>query len=113
MESLSAIEALSALAHETRLAVFRLLIRQGPDGLPAGSIAERLDVQPSTLSSHLGILTRAGLLRARRQQRQIIYKADIEGTRSLLQFLTEDCCNGHPEICAGLEMDAKARASRA
>ncbi len=98
-------EAFAALAQETRLAVFRLLIREGPDGLPAGVIAKHLGVQPSTLSSHLATLTRAKLLRTWRKQRQIFYAGNIEGTRSLVRFLTQDCCHGHPEICRGLEVD--------
>jgi ArsR family transcriptional regulator len=104
MDSAEAIEAFGALAQETRLAVFRLLLWEGPEGLPAGVIAKRLGVQPSTLSGHLGVLTRAKLLRTWREQRQIFYAGDIEGTRRLLQFLTEDCCHGRPEICRGLDV---------
>lgn len=99
MEELDAIEALAALAHEHRLKVFRLLIREGPNGLPAGVIAERIAVPPSTLSHHLAHLERAGLLRSWRVERRIFYAVDLEGTRRLLAFLTEDCCQGHPEIC--------------
>jgi len=102
LEPSEAIEAFTALAQETRLAVFRLLIRQGMDGLKAGEIAKRLEVRPSTLSGHLHLLTRAGLLKSRRHQRHIIYSVDIDGTHQLLQFLTADCCNGHPEICKDL-----------
>jgi DNA-binding transcriptional ArsR family regulator len=102
MEERAAIEALAALAQETRLRVFRLLIQIGPSGLPAGEIAERMGVPPSTLSFHLRELERAGLLRSWRRQRQILYAADVEGTRRLLTFLTEDCCQGHPEICGDL-----------
>ncbi len=102
MESKQATEALAALAHETRLAVFRLLMREGPDGLPAGTVGERAGIAPSTLSFHLGHLERAGLLRSWRVQRQIFYAVDVTGTRRLIAFLTEDCCGGNPEICAGL-----------
>ena len=102
MEIKSAVAALGALAHETRLAVFRLLIEAGPGGLPAGLIAARLEVAPATLSFHLGQLERAGLLASRRNGRQILYAADIEGTRRLMAFLTEDCCGGHPELCGDL-----------
>ena len=99
MEVTDAIEAFAALAQEHRLAVFRLLVREGPNGLPAGEIAERVAVPPSTLSHHLAHLERAGLLRSWRVERRIFYAVDMEGTRRLLTFLTEDCCQGHPELC--------------
>jgi DNA-binding transcriptional ArsR family regulator len=102
METSEAIAALAALAQETRLAVFRLLVAEGPSGLPAGEIAGRVGVASSTLSFHLKELDRAGLARSWRRQRQIFYAADYEGTRRLLAFLTEDCCGGHPEICGGI-----------
>jgi len=102
MEMKSVVAALAALAQETRLAVFRLLIEAGPGGLPAGLIATRLEVAPATLSFHLNQLERAGLLASRRNGRQILYAADIEGTRRLLAFLTEDCCGGRPELCGEL-----------
>jgi DNA-binding transcriptional ArsR family regulator len=102
METNDALQALGALAQETRLEVFRLLVRTGPAGLPAGTIAERVGVPPATLSFHLKELERAGLLSARRESRQIYYAPDIAGMRGLLAFLTEDCCGGHPEICAPL-----------
>ncbi len=102
MEFMVAVEALGALAHETRLAVFRLLVGHGQNGLAAGDIARRLEVAPSTLSHHLGLLERAGLVRAWRVQRHILYAVDFEGTRALLSFLTEDCCGGRPELCGGM-----------
>ena len=102
MEEKNALAALAALSHETRLAVFRLLVTQGPTGLPAGEIADRLGVVASTLSFHLKELDRAGLLRSWRRQRQVFYAADYAGTRELLTFLTRDCCQGHPEICGDL-----------
>ena len=102
METKDALAALAALAQETRLEVFRLLVRAGPVGLPAGNIAERIGVQPATLSFHLKELERAGLLSSRRESRQIYYAPDVEGMRGLLAFLTEDCCGGRPEICAPL-----------
>lgn len=94
-----AVAALSALAQDHRLAVFRLLVREGPSGLSAGDIAAKAAVAPSTLSHHLGQLERAGLLRSWRVERRIFYAVDVEGTRRLLAFLTEDCCQGRPEIC--------------
>lgn len=108
MEQRDALLALAALAQETRLAIFRLLVPAGPNGLPAGEIAERLGVVASTLSFHLKELERAGLLRSWRRQRQILYAADYEGMRRLLTFLTEDCCDGHPEICDGLAQAVSA-----
>lgn len=102
------VAAFAALAHDTRLAVVRLLMQQGPSGLPAGEIAARVEVQASTLSFHLRELERAGLLTSWRRQRQVFYAADYEGMRRLLTFLTEDCCQGHPEICSGLMQAATA-----
>jgi DNA-binding transcriptional ArsR family regulator len=99
MEDSRAIGALAALAQEHRLKVFRLLIQEGPSGLPAGQIARRIGLPPSTLSHHLANLERVGLLRSWRIERRIYYAVDIEGTRRLVAFLTEDCCRGHPEIC--------------
>ena len=100
MELKDATTALSALAQEHRLAVFRLLVAQGPSGLAAGAIARGVGVLPSTLSHHLAHLERAGLLRSWRRERHIFYAVDIEGMRRLIAFLTEDCCGGRPEICA-------------
>ena len=102
MESSNAVEAFGALAQPTRLAVFRLLVKAGPEGLAAGAIAEELGVPHNTLSTHLGVLARAGLISACRQSRSIFYSVDLEGTRSLLTFLVADCCNGRPEICSPL-----------
>ena len=101
MEANRALEALAALAHPTRLEVFRLLMSHEPEGMCAGALAERLGVPSSTLSSHLAQLERAALLRSRRKGRQIFYAVNVEGTRELLTFLTEDCCRGHPELCFG------------
>jgi arsenate reductase len=99
METKQAVAALSALAQEHRLAVFRLLVREGESGLPAGEIAERMALPASTLSHHLAQLERAQVLRSWRVQRQIYYAVDLAGTRRLVAFLTEDCCAGRPEIC--------------
>ena len=100
MKSRKAVGALSALAQETRLAVFRMLVREAPGGISAGVIAERLRVPPATLSFHLAQLEHARLVRARRHSRHIVYTANVEGIRALLAFLTEDCCQGRPELCA-------------
>jgi ArsR family transcriptional regulator, arsenate/arsenite/antimonite-responsive transcriptional repressor len=106
METKQALDALSALAQATRLEVFRLLVRQGPIGLPAGQIAEMLDVAPSTLSPHLAQLERAGLATSWRDERRIFYAVNVEGTRRLLAFLTEECGGGHPELCRDLQRTA-------
>ena len=98
----SAVEALSALAHDTRLSVFRMLVKAGPEGLIAGTIAQTANVPSSTMSHHLGILERAGLVESERESRLIHYRADYEGMRRLLAFLMEDCCQGAPEMCADL-----------
>ncbi len=100
MEMTKAIEALSALAQETRLSVFRLLVRCGPQGMSAGEIAERLRVSPPTMSHHLGQLHRAGLLTSHREARSIRYAVDFEGIGGLLRFLMEDCCRGAPAMQA-------------
>lgn len=99
-----AIKALSALASPHRLNIFRLLVRQGPEGLPAGEIAGSLGLPPSSLSFHLSQMEAAGLIVGHRLQRQIIYAADIAGIGALLTYLTADCCNGSPEICGELVM---------
>jgi ArsR family transcriptional regulator len=92
-------EVFAALAHELRLEVFRLLIGALPNGLPAGQIARQLEVPASTLSTHLAQLERAGLLKSWRQQQRILYAVDTDGTKSLVGFLVDDCCNGQPELC--------------
>jgi DNA-binding transcriptional ArsR family regulator len=102
MEMDRALAALSALSHETRLCTFRMLVEAGHDGLPAGVIAERLGVLANTMSSHLAQLSRAGLVRTRRQGRVVRYAADYAGMRDLVAFLMRDCCGGQPEICAPL-----------
>jgi DNA-binding transcriptional ArsR family regulator len=94
-----AISALSALAHPTRLAIFRLLIKHEPVGITAGVIADTIGAPHNTLSTHLAIMVRAGLLRSSREGRTIIYRSDVEGMQSLLSFLVNDCCDGHPELC--------------
>jgi ArsR family transcriptional regulator len=100
-----AISALAALAQPTRLAIFRLLVKHEPIGITAGVIAETVGAPHNSLSSHLAILVRAGLLRSSREGRTIIYRSDVEGMRSLISFLINDCCNGHPELCGLLDGD--------
>lgn len=102
MELNNAADTLAALAHETRLAVFRHLMRAGGDGAVVGEIREALAIPNATLSFHLAALKHAGLLQCRREGRQLFYSVDYDRMRALLQFLTEDCCGGRPEICAGL-----------
>ncbi|WP_073629154.1 ArsR/SmtB family transcription factor [Pseudoxanthobacter soli] len=102
MESEQAILVFAALAQTTRLDVFRLLMKHEPDGLPAGEIARHLTIPHNTMSTHLAILTRAGLIEARRQSRLIIYRVKLESVRDLTGFLVNQCCGGHPEVCAPL-----------
>jgi DNA-binding transcriptional ArsR family regulator len=102
MESTDAILALAALSQGTRLDVFRLLVSREPKGLPAGEIAKALVVPANTMSAHLAVLARAGLVTFARHGRSIVYRADLERLRGLVLFLLEDCCGGRPEICAPL-----------
>ena len=102
MDTLTAVTALSALAQDSRLRVFRLLIRAGTEGMAAGDIARTLDVPHNTLSSQLAILSRAQLVQARKEGRSVIYTVDLQGTRALLFYLVEDCCQGEPSVCAPL-----------
>jgi ArsR family transcriptional regulator len=99
MSASLALAALAALGQPTRLEIFRLLMRSEPGGLPAGSLARQIGCPHNTLSSHLSILARAGLVRGNRDGRSIIYRADIEGIRALIGFLVTDCCGGRPELC--------------
>jgi len=102
MEIKDVISGLSALAQEHRLAAFRVLVQEGPEGLPAGMLAERLGVAPATLSFHLSQLSHAGLILSRRQGRSIIYSVDVDRFQALLGFLTENCCQGQREMCSTL-----------
>lgn len=95
-----ALAALAALGQPTRLEIFRLLMRREPAGLAAGAIAEAIGCPHNTLSSHLSILARSGLLRGARDGRSIIYRADVDGIRALIGFLITDCCGGHAELCS-------------
>ena len=96
------------MAQQSRLKIFRLLVQRGPEGMAAGDIARTLKLPHNTLSSHLGILSRASLVKARKESRSIIYSVDLEGTRRLLSFLVEDCCCGKPEVCRPLIASALA-----
>jgi len=102
METKQALEAFSALSQETRLAVLRRLMQALPGNVPAGDIARDLDVPASTMSTHLAILSRAGLVASERNGRVISYRADMDGVRELLGFLVNDCCQGKPELCSDL-----------
>lgn len=100
MESEQAILSFAALAQPTRLEVFRLLVRAEPKGISAGELAKNLAVPANTLSSHLNVMTRAGLVRGERHSRTIIYRARVDELRALIGFLLKDCCDGRPDICA-------------
>jgi ArsR family transcriptional regulator len=96
------IGALGALAHEHRLAIYRLLVQRGPEGLPAGAIGERMGLVPSSLTFHLQNLQRAGLIAQRRESRQLIYSADFAVMNGLVGYLTENCCgNGGADCSSG------------
>jgi DNA-binding transcriptional ArsR family regulator len=99
MSAPHALAALAALGQQTRLEIFRLLMRSEPDGLSAGAIAETIGCPHNTLSSHLSILARSGLVRGTRDGRSIIYRADVDAIRVLIGFLVTNCCHGHPELC--------------
>ena len=94
METKQAVQALGALAQDTRLGIFRLLVQAGPEGMAAGRIGEKLDLPPATLSFHLAGLTRAGLAQSRQEGRFVIYSADYQAMNALVGFLSENCCGG-------------------
>ena len=102
MDTRAAIGSLSALAQETRLAIFRMLVEAGTSGLAAGLIAEKLDIPASSLSFHLAELHRAGLIDQRRESRSLIYSANYRAMNALVGFLTENCCGGNPAACAAV-----------
>lgn len=119
METERIVDALAALAQDTRLKVFRLLVEAGPEGLAAGAIGERLDLAPATLSFHLAHLARAGLVRGRQDGRFILYSADFQSMNELVGFLTENCCGGRscapaakPRAAKGAVHEALPRARR-
>ena len=99
MSAPHALATLAALGQPTRLAIFQLLMGAEPDGIAAGSIADKIGCPHNTLSSHLSVLARSGLVRGQRAGRSIVYRADVEGIRRLVGFLVNDCCAGHPELC--------------
>jgi ArsR family transcriptional regulator, arsenate/arsenite/antimonite-responsive transcriptional repressor len=102
MESEDAILGLAALAQSTRLDVFRLLVKHEPKGLAAGDIARALTVPQNTMSSHLAVLSRAGLVTTQRFSRSIVYRADLTRFQEVMLFMLRDCCDGRPEICVPL-----------
>jgi len=124
MDTTSAIESLGALAQETRLKIYRLLIEAGGEGMAAGAIAERLDIPASSLSFHLAELQRAGLIAQRRESRSLIYSANYRAMTALVAYLSENCCGGNLAACApalaktplprakGARHEAPARARR-
>jgi DNA-binding transcriptional ArsR family regulator len=112
MDAKKTVEALGALAHEHRLAIYRMLVERGPNGLAAGIIAERLDVAPSSLTFHLQHLLRAGLLTQRRMSRQLIYAADFEAMNALVGFLTENCRGRGQAACVPAAKPSAASQTR-
>ncbi len=105
MDHTEVIAALAALAQTTRLDTFRLLVQREPDGVPAGELARLMAVPQNTMSAHLSILARAGLVSGERKSRSIIYRANLDRLRDVMLFLLKDCCGGRPEICAPLVED--------
>ena len=100
MKTAEVIDALGALAHEYRLAIYRLLVEQGPEGLPAGAIGEKVGLVPSSLTFHLQALQRAGLIAQLRASRQLIYSADFGVMNGLVSYLTDNCCTASGNTCA-------------
>ncbi|MGE6440475.1 ArsR/SmtB family transcription factor [Psychrobacter sp. NPDC078409] len=102
MEITNAIASFAALSQDTRLKAFKLLVSHEPEGLPAGEIARQLSVPHNTMSAHLSVLARAGWVVSQRHSRHIIYRASLSHMDNVIQFLLQDCCAGHPELCASL-----------
>jgi ArsR family transcriptional regulator, arsenate/arsenite/antimonite-responsive transcriptional repressor len=105
MDNIETIAALAALAQSTRLDTFRLLVSRGPGGVPAGELARLMEVPQNTMSTHLAVLARAGLVKGERQSRSIIYRADLARFREVALYLLKDCCGGRPDICAPIIAD--------
>lgn len=99
MHDPGAVEALAALAHIDRLRAFRLLMRSSPGGLSAGNLSRELEIAPSSLTFHLGVLRHAGLVQSCRKQRSVVYSATVGSMQTLLEYLINDCCNGDPALC--------------
>jgi DNA-binding transcriptional ArsR family regulator len=93
---------MAALAQPTRLDTFKLLVNREPEGVPAGELARLINVPQNTMSAHLAVLARAGLINGERQSRSIIYRADMEGFRAVIAFLLKDCCGGRADLCQPL-----------
>ena len=108
MDETEIVASLSALAHQHRLRIFRLLVRRGPSGVPAGEISDHAGISPTTASFHLKELDHAGLVTSARDGRFVRYAVRVEGMRRLLTYLTEDCCNGQPELCGSAVRKARA-----
>jgi ArsR family transcriptional regulator, arsenate/arsenite/antimonite-responsive transcriptional repressor len=112
MKRPDALVALAALAQDNRLDIFRLLVGAGRDGMPAGAVADALDLAPNTLTFHFDRLRDAGLVTVRRDGRSMIYAARYESMNALIAFLTENCCRGRPEQCLPVNKENPARKSR-
>ncbi len=102
MESHDALDVFAALSQATRLDAFRLIVRHEPDGIPAGEVARLLGVPQNTMSTHLAVLARAGLISSERHSRSIIYHVEIDRVREIASFLVHDCCGGRPDLCEPL-----------
>jgi ArsR family transcriptional regulator len=109
MDILQAVTSLAALAHPQRLEIFRLLVREGPNGLAASELAEAVGASSTAASFHFRELDRAGLIHSRRDGRYVRYAVHVEGMRKLLTYLSEDCCQGHPELCGSGIKKVKSR----
>lgn len=107
MKYQKAVNAFASLAHEIRLGIFQSLVEAGPEGMAAGRIAAKLRISPSSLTFHIAHLERAGLVRSHREGRSIIYSADFGSMGDLVDFLTDKCCNGHPEVCRNVTKSCK------
>jgi ArsR family transcriptional regulator len=108
MDEAHIVAALAALAHQHRLRIFRLLVRAGPSGVPAGEIADDIGISPTAMSFHLKELDHAGLVTSTRQGRFVRYAVRVEGMRQLLTYLSEDCCRGQPELCGAVVKKVRA-----